>query len=103
MAVKSVLKITGYIFAFLISSVIILAFLVDANTFKPRIQTMAAQQGIALNMRGDVHWAFWPAIGLAVNEVSIADSDTPQKIIADLNKASFLIAFIPLMLSLIHI
>lgn len=97
MAVKSVLKITGYIFAFLISSVIILALLVDANTFKPRIQAMAQQQGIALNMRGDVHWAFWPAIGLAVNEVSVADSDTPQKIIADVNKASFLVAFVPLM------
>jgi AsmA protein len=97
LAVKSVLKITGYVFAFLISSVVILAFLVDANTFRPRIQTMAAEQGIALNMRGDLHWAFWPAIGLAVNEVSIADSDTPQKIIADVNKASFLVAFIPLM------
>lgn len=97
MTVKSVLKITAYIFAFLIISVILLAFLVDANTFKPRIQTMAAQQGIALNMRGDLHWAFWPAIGLAVNEVSVADSDTPQKIIADVNKASFLVAFIPLM------
>lgn len=97
MRVKSVLKITGFVFAFLISSVIILALLVDANTFKPRIQALAAEHGVALDMRGDLHWAYWPVIGLAVNEVSIADSDAPQKIIADVKKASFLIAFIPLM------
>lgn len=97
MAVKSALKITGYIVAFVISSIILLAFLVDANMFKPRIQTLAAAQGIALTMRGDLHWAYWPSIGLAVNEVSIADGAAPQKIIADVKKASFLIAFIPLM------
>jgi AsmA protein len=97
MRVKSVLKITGFVFAFFISSIIILALLVDANTFKPRIQALAAEHGVALNMRGDLHWAYWPAIGVAVNDVSIADNDAPQKIIADVKKASFLIAFIPLM------
>lgn len=97
MRAKSVLKITGFVFAFLISSVIILALLIDANTFKPRIQAVAAEHGVALNMRGDLRWAFWPAIGLAVNEVSLADSDAPQIILADVKKASFLVAFIPLM------
>jgi len=97
MAVKSVLKITAYSVAFVISLIIILALLVDANMFKPRIQALAEQQGIALNMRGDLSWAFWPAIGLAVNDVSVADSNAPQKIIADVKKASFLIAFVPLL------
>lgn len=97
MTVKSVLKIIGFIFAFVISSVIILVFLVDANMFKPRIQAIAAQHGVALTMRGDLHWAYWPAMGLAVNDIAIADSDAPQKIIADVKKASFLIAFLPLM------
>jgi len=97
MSVKSVLKITGFVVAFLISSIIILAFLVDANTFKPRIQALAAEHGIALTMRGDLHWAYWPAIGLAVNDVSVADNDHPQTTIADIKKASFLVAFAPLM------
>ncbi|HOY21725.1 MAG TPA: AsmA family protein [Cellvibrio sp.] len=97
MAAKSALKITAYIVAFVISSIIILALLVDANMFKPRIQDLAAERGVALNMRGDVRWAFWPSIGLAVNEVSVADSDAPQKIIADIKQASFLVAFVPLM------
>jgi AsmA protein len=97
MAVKSVLKITAYVVAFLISAIVVLALVVDANMFKPRIQDVAAKQGIALNIRGDLNWAFWPSIGVAVNEVSIADSDAPQKIIADIKKASFLVALVPLL------
>ena len=97
MAIKSVLKIIAYIVAFIIILTIALVFLVDANKFKPRIQNLAAEQGITLAMRGDLRWAFWPSIGVAVNEVSMADSDAPQKIIADVKKASLLIAFVPLL------
>jgi len=94
---KSVFKIIGYIFAFLVLAIIILAFAVDANTFKPRIQAMAQKQGVALTMRGDLNWAFWPSIGLAVNEVSVASVDTPEELIANVKKASLLVAFMPLL------
>lgn len=94
---KSVLKITAIVFALFIAAIVVLAFVVDANSFKPRIQAAAAEQGIALNMRGDLRWAFWPAIGVAVNEVSLADSDSPQAILADVKKASLLVAFVPLL------
>lgn len=94
---KRALKTTGYFVAFIISSIIILAFLVDANMFKPRITALAQERGITLNMRGDLHWAFWPSVGLAVHDVSIASSETPNAPIAEVQKASFLIAFIPLM------
>lgn len=97
MAVKSVLKITGFILASLIALVVILVLVVDANMFKPRIEALAAKQGVALTMAGDIHWAFWPALGLAVNEVAIADSDTPKKTIASVKKASLLVAFVPLL------
>jgi AsmA protein len=95
--VKSVLKITGIVFALFIAAIIVLAFVIDANSFKPRIQAAAAEHGIALNMRGDLRWAFWPAIGVAVNEVSLADSANPQAILADVKKASLLVAFVPLL------
>ena len=96
MSVKSVLKITGFVFAFIIISIIVLVLVVDANTFKPRIQSVAAAHGIALNMRGDLHWAFWPSIGLAVKDISVAPQDNPQAILADVKSASLLVAFIPL-------
>jgi len=97
MATKSALKIAGYVLAFLVISFVALIFLIDANTFKPRIEALAKEQGIALAMRGDLHWAFWPALGLAVQEVSVASLDAPDKPIADVKKASFLVAFMPLM------
>ncbi|MET0357191.1 MAG: AsmA family protein, partial [Cellvibrio sp.] len=97
LTIKSVFKIIGYLVAFLICALLILVFVVDANSFKPRIQSMAQEQGIALNMRGDLDWAFWPAIGLAVNEVSVASADAPDKLIADVKKASLLVAFVPLL------
>ncbi|RYY76926.1 MAG: AsmA family protein [Gammaproteobacteria bacterium] len=103
MIMKSALKIIGYIFVFIVGAVIIAALMVDANTFKPRIQAMAQEQGIALNMRGDLSWAFWPAIGVAVNEVSVASVDTPEEFIASVKKASFLVAFIPLLKGDFHI
>lgn len=97
MTIKSTLKIVGCVLAFLLVSLIVLIFLVDANSFKPRIEALAKEQGIALAMRGDLHWAFWPALGLAVQDVSVASLDAPDKPIADVKKASFLVAFMPLM------
>lgn len=97
MSVKSVLKITGFIVAFLIIAIILLVFIVDANTFKPRIQAIAAEHGVLLDMRGDLRWAFWPSIGLAVKDISVAPQDKPQAILADVKSASLLVAFIPLM------
>ena len=97
MNIKSVLKIAAFVLVGLIALIIVLVLVVDANKFKPRIQDAAAKQGIALNMRGDLSWTLWPSIGVAVNEVSVADSDVPQKMIADIKKASFLVALIPLL------
>lgn len=97
MAIKSALKITGYVVAFLVVAFVALIFLVDANSFKPRIEALAKEQGIALAMRGDLHWAFWPALGVAVQDVSVASVDTPDKPVADVKKASLLVAFMPLL------
>ncbi|MFO1388363.1 AsmA family protein [Cellvibrio sp.] len=97
MSVKSVLKITGFVCATIVSAIIILILVVDANTFKPRIQALAADHGVALNMRGDLRWAFWPSIGLAVKDVSVAPQENPQAILADVKSASLLVAFIPLL------
>jgi AsmA protein len=95
--VKRVLTFVGFFVGLLISSVIILALLVDANMFKPRISALAQEKGIALDMRGDLHWQFWPSIGLAVNDLDVASVTAPKTPVAQFKKVSFLIAFMPLM------
>jgi AsmA protein len=95
--VKRVLTYFGFFVGLLISSIIILALLVDANMFKPRISALAKDKGVVLDMRGDLHWQFWPSIGLAVNDLHIASIAAPKTPLAQLKKASFLVAFMPLM------
>ncbi|MES2822768.1 MAG: AsmA family protein [Pseudomonadota bacterium] len=90
------LKITGLVFGLLIALVIIAAMVVDANTFKPRIAALAKEKGVVLDMRGDLRWAFWPSIGLAVNDLHVASTKAPRLPIAELKKASLLVALMPL-------
>ena len=94
---RRALKIVGFFIGLFISSIIILALLIDANMFKPRIAALAKDKGITLEMRGDLHWQFWPSIGLAVNDLYIASNNAPTLPIAQIQKASFLIAVIPLL------
>lgn len=90
------LKITGLVFGLFIALVIVAAMFVDANTFKPRIAALAKEKGVVLDMRGDLRWAFWPSIGLAVNDLHVASTKAPTLPIAELKKASLLVALMPL-------
>jgi len=95
------MKLIGKIFISLIVllalAIIALLVLVDPNSFKPRIESIAKEQGIALQMKGDLGWAFWPSIGVAINEVSIAADATPTQPIADFKQASLMLALKPLL------
>ncbi|MES2674534.1 MAG: AsmA family protein [Pseudomonadota bacterium] len=93
---KRILKIAGLVFGLLIALVIVAAMFVDANSFKPRIAALAKEKGIVLDMRGDLRWAFWPSIGLAVNDLHVASTTAPALPIAELKKASLLVALMPL-------
>lgn len=94
---KRILKFAGLLIGLLIGLIIIITLFVDANMFKPRLVALAKDKGVVLEMRGDLRWAFWPSIGLAVNDLHIASSKTPAMSIAQIQKASFLVALMPLM------
>ncbi len=80
----------------LLITIIAFVFLVDANRFKPRIETLAKDQGIALQINGDLGWDLWPSLGVAVNEVRVAALETPDQPIAELKQASLMLALMPL-------
>lgn len=94
------MKLIGKIFlsiiALIVLAVVLLVVLVDPNSFKPRIEAIAKEQGIALQMKGDIGWNFWPSIGVAINDVSIAAIETPTQPIAELQQASLMLALMPL-------
>lgn len=89
---KTLLAIIGLLLILILAFV----FLVDANRFKPRIEAIAKDQGIALQINGDLGWNFWPSLGVAVNEVRIAALEAPDQSIAELKQASLMLALMPL-------
>lgn len=93
---KIAIKTLAALVALMLVAVLALVFLVDANRFKPRIEALAQEQGIALQIKGDLGWKFWPSIGVAVADVSVAALDTPTQPIAQLHQASLLLALMPL-------
>lgn len=93
---KILLKSIAVLVVLVLLASLALVFLVDANRFKPRIEALAQEQGIALQIKGDLGWKFWPSIGVAVADVSVAALDTPAQPIAQLQQASLLLALMPL-------
>lgn len=90
-------KILIALLAFIIAAVLALLFLVDANRFKPRIEALAQEQGVALQIKGDLGWKLWPSIGVAVADVSVAALSAPELPIAQLRQASLLLKLMPLL------
>jgi AsmA protein len=92
--VKLVLKILGVILALIFVAVVSLLLFFDPNMFKPRIEAMAREQGVALNIDGNLGWRLWPNLGVEVNGIRVAAVSAPEDQIAQLRRASLLLASI---------
>lgn len=93
---KTLLKSLAALLLIIFLAIVAFVLLVDANRFKPRIEAIAKDNGIALHINGDLGWDLWPSIGVAVNEVSVAALETADKPVAELKKASLRLALMPL-------
>lgn len=93
---KILLKSLAVIIFLIVMAILALVFLVDPNRFKPRIEAIAKDQGVALQIKGDLGWDLWPSLGVAVNDVHVAPLAEPQQPIAELKQASLLLKLIPL-------
>ena len=93
---KLLLKSLAVLIGFVVLALILLVLLFDPNVFKPRIEALAREQGVALSINGDLGWTLWPSLGIDVNDVRLAARNTPDQSIARLNEASLLLAIRPL-------
>lgn len=93
---KLLLKSLAVLIGFVVLALILLVLLFDPNVFKPRIEALAREQGVALSINGDLGWTLWPSLGIDVNDVRLAALNTPDPSIARLNEASLLLAIRPL-------
>lgn len=79
---KSLLK---WIFGITLSVVLlagigiaILLFAVNPNSFKPQIEQLALNNGLTLQIRGDLNWQILPNIAITVGETHLSGKDLPQ-------------------------
>ncbi|WP_339899259.1 AsmA family protein [uncultured Gilvimarinus sp.] len=93
---KTLLKVLVVLLLLVVLAVAALFFWLDPNIFKPRIKALAADQGIALEIAGDIGWQFWPSIGIEVEDISVAALSAPDEQLAQLRSASLLVATRPL-------
>lgn len=85
---KITVKILAGLIALILAAAVILLVVVDPNQFKPRIEAMAKEQGIALQLQGDLGWTFWPSLGFSVAGIKVANPVAPQQPLAELARAS---------------
>ena len=75
---KTILKLlfTGLLglLALVVLGLFIASLVIDANRFKPEIESAAASAGIELAVNGDIDWQLLP-LGIALSQVDFTMSD----------------------------
>jgi AsmA protein len=94
--VKLILKILAAIVVLVVVAVLLLVLFFDLNFLKPRIEQTAREQGFDLRINGDLSWAFWPSLGVSVEDIRVAPASAPDKPVALLKQASLLVEVRPL-------
>lgn len=93
---KLLLKILAALLVLIVVAILALIFLFDLNRLKPSITSAAQEQGIDLQIGGDLGWTFWPSVGVTVEDVRVAPLAAVEQPIAQVKKASLLVALKPL-------
>lgn len=70
---------------------------VDPNDHKPELQRLAADQGIDLQINGELGWQFFPTLGVTLEDTRIASLQFPSKPVATLNHVSVAVEVMPLL------
>ncbi|WP_444943143.1 AsmA family protein [Microbulbifer sp. ZKSA006] len=69
----------------------------DINQYKPQLEKLAAEQGISLQLQGDIGWQLWPKIGLQLEDVQLAPLQLPKQTLVKADKIAIGVALKPLL------
>lgn len=69
---------------------------IDPNDYRENIASLAAEQGIQLEIRGDLKWKLYPELLLEVNQAEIQTSSAGNKIEAQLEQLGLALKLLPL-------
>lgn len=100
---KTLFKITasifGFLFLLLLTGIIVLVTVVSPNNFKNQIsQQVNNYTGRELVLQGDLHWSFFPWLGLEINDAILKNAKGFGKDpFAKINHANVAIKLVPLL------
>ncbi|WP_105102399.1 AsmA family protein [Microbulbifer pacificus] len=69
----------------------------DANQYKSKIVQLAADQGVALTLDGDIGWQLWPNIALKLDGVKVAPLALPRESLLEADRMAVGVALMPLL------
>ncbi|WP_308365142.1 MULTISPECIES: AsmA family protein [unclassified Microbulbifer] len=69
----------------------------DVNQYKPQLEQLAAKQGVALKLDGDIGWQLWPNIALKLEGVQLAPLPLPEQPLVRADAISIGVALMPLL------
>jgi len=99
MKIAKLVKILSVVFSILLLLVlapVIFLLTLDPNDYKPEIETLALEQGVDLEVRGDLGWQIYPTIALELNDVALATEQPGMSLMASLDLAQLNINLWPL-------
>jgi AsmA protein len=88
--VSRLLKIFSIGFSLLLILVlapVVFLLTLDPNDYKPQIERLAQEQGVDLQINGDLGWQIYPSIALELNEVALATDQAAMSLMASLEQA----------------
>lgn len=99
MKIARLVKIVSIAFSILLLLVlapVIFLLTIDPNDYKPEIETLALEQGVDLQIRGDLGWQIYPSIALELNDVALSTEQPGMSLMAGLDLAQLNINLWPL-------
>ena len=94
---KTFLKVIAVLSVLLVLAGVFLAVFLDPNVFRERVEKLARQEGVALDIDGDLDWTIWPSIGITVNNIRLSTHTVPGFTVAKFKRADLLMAIGPLL------
>lgn len=85
------------LFALIAATIAWLFIALDANQYKPQLQALAAERGLALTIDGDIGWQLWPDIALEFEGVKLAPLAAPEQQLLRADKIAVRVALMPLL------
>ncbi len=80
----------------LIVALIGLSLSLNPNDYKPQIQRLAAEQGIDLQINGELGWQLYPQLALQLNNIEVSNLQAAGQPLAQLQHAAIGVALMPL-------